>query len=181
MGEFLVSILFGMLPECAFYTLFWIAIKKLNNRRKSLFGLTCVIYFALIMIKRYEVLYYFLFGISMYFVLKLLYKDKTNFLDIFVFYLACAYVFLISCICVVFIPNYYIAYVINRVLLLVPFIFYKQMRHIYQKYMYTWNRETNISKWLKSITLRVVTILLFSGFIIISSKVCLYISNMRGG
>lgn len=181
MKDFLVSILLGMLPECLFYTFFWVSLKRIDSKKKILFGLIFIIYFILIMIRKYEVLYYFLFGLLIYFVLKILYKEKINFLDIFVFYLACAYVFFISCICIAFVPKYEIALMINRILLFVPFVFKKQLMHIYQKYMYIWNKETNNSKKIKSITLRVTTILLFIGFIIISSKVCLYIYNMKGG
>ena len=181
MKEILISIILGMLPECLFYTYFWIMLKQLKNKRILLFILICIIYFSLIMIKRYEVLYYFLFGILMYLILKILYKEKTNFLDIFVFYASCTYIFFISCFCISIILNYQIAYIVNRILLLFPFIFYKQIISIYKKYMCTWNKETNISKYLRSITIRVGTIMLLSSFIIISSQVCLYISNMKGG
>ncbi len=177
MGKFIISVLFGMLPDCLFYTLFWIKLKKINKRRTILFALTCVIYLILIMIQRYEVLYYFIFILLMYAIVKLLYKDKINFLDIFIFGLACAYVFFDSCLCMAFIPKYEIAYIINKLLLFVPFIFDRYISKVYEKYTYTWNRETNYSKNIKSITLRVGTVILFSSFIFISSKVCLYINR----
>lgn len=181
MKEFFISILLGMLPECLFYTFFWITLKKINSKKKIFFILIFFIYFILITIERFEALYYFLFGLLIYIVLTILYREKTNFLDIFVFYLACAYVFFISCACMAFIPKYEIALIVNRMLLFMPFIFKRQMVQIYQKYMYIWNKETNFSEKIKSITLRVVTILLFTMFIIISSMVCLYIINLKGG
>lgn len=177
MKELIISMLFGMLPDCLYYTFFWIVLKKLNNRRIQLFILICVVYLALIMIQRYEVLYYFLFVISIYGVVKVLYKEKINFFDIFIFGLACLYMFFDSCFCMAVISKYEIAYIINKILLIIPFIFHSFIERVYKKYLYTWNRETNYSQNIKSITLRIGTVVIFSCFIFISSKICIYINS----
>ena len=177
----LISIILGMLPEVLFYTYFWIIIKNIKEKKKTFFLLMCIIYFLLIMVRRYEFLYYFIFNLLTYIVLKKLYKEDTNFLDFFIFFIPYGYLLIINILCYTLIENYYIAFVTNRLLMLALFISKRKFFDIYENLKKLWNRKTNNSKWIKSISLRVITICLMSMFIIISRKICLYIANMKGG
>lgn len=180
----IISILFGMIPEVTYFTLFLIYTKDLKEKKVLLWFLIAIDYILCIMIIRHKVLYYIAFIFFIYLILKLLYKKKAQITDIFIFGISTIYLSLISFICSLFVGEnytiYYIMSAINRILLFVPFIFRKYFNILYKKYYSLWNRKYDKKQPIKSITLRNISLISFNIFIFICNIVCLYISGLKG-
>jgi hypothetical protein len=171
--NFIISLILGMLPEVLFFTLFLIFTNDLKTKRLKLFGLLVLGYISLIMILRYEFLFYIGYVIYAYLILKLLYKVHIS--DLFVFALSFSYVALLSYFIYKFMSdNYYLAFAIDRILLFVPFIFKKYLRLAYLKYLSLWNRNDKEERKIKSITLRNIS-LIFINLLIVLLYVFLFL------
>lgn len=167
MLNFIVSLVLGMLPEVLFFTLFLIYTKDLKEKILKLFVLLAIGYVLLIMICRYEFIFYVAYIVYGYLVLKILYK--SHIIDLFVFSLAFSYLMLLSFILVNIIPNYEIAFVVDRVLLFVPFLFKTKFYNIYLSYNKLWNKNKNNK--IKSLTVRNTSILFINIMIVIINVV----------
>lgn len=176
MKEIILSIVFGMLPESLFFTIFLVLAKGIKERKKELFGLIIINYLLTGILVFYSIYSYFLFIIFQYIIIKILYKEKVECIDIFLIIISHIYLFLISILCYKVVNNYYIAFIINRVLLFVPFIFRKHFNELYNKYRRLWNRNDNNK--IKSISLRNISLISLNIFIILSDIVCVYISKI---
>ena len=176
-----MSLLLGMLPEVLFFTLFLVYTKNIKEKRFKLFLLITLIYFACIMVSRFKTLYYVFFIILIYLALKILYKEKTQIIDIFVFSLSTIYLSLIGYMCSRFVNNsyfiYYIMLIINRGLLFIPFIFKRNFNKLYKMHCELWNRNDKIKRPIKSITLRNLSLVILNSFIFILNIMIIYVIN----
>lgn len=77
------SILLGILPDTLFITFFIVTIKRIRAKKIWLFILVLLSYIICMVVKRYDVIYYTLFIILIYFSIYLVYKDKSNITDTF--------------------------------------------------------------------------------------------------
>ena len=179
--SFVMSLLLGMIPEVLYFTLFIIYTKNIKEKRIKLFMLTSLIYVLCIMISRFKILYYVSFIFLIYFILKILYKDKTQVIDVFVFSLSTIYLSFVGYICSRFINNnyliYYVTLIINRILLFIPFIFRKNFNKLYKIYCGLWNRNDKVKRPIKSITLRNVSLVILNIFIFILNIMTVYVIN----
>lgn len=133
--QILISILFGLIPEVLFFTLFITCAKGIKKKRIKLFLLMSIAYIICMFIKRYEVFYYCLFVVLIYIILKILYGNKTQIIDIFVISLSTLYLTIISFIFSRFITNsYFMALILNRIALFLIFIFKDKFNHLYKIY-----------------------------------------------
>lgn len=178
-----MSLLLGMLPEVLFFTLFLVYTKNIKERKVELFMLIVLTYILCIMVSRHKALYYVCYIAFIYIALKLLYKEKMQIIDVFVINIALIYVAFISAICFMFVRDNYIIYyvmlVLNRILLFVPFIFRNKFEILYKKYCSLWNRNKDIKRPIKSITLRNISLIALNIFIFVCDVVCLYILNLK--
>jgi len=165
----LIGVLLGLLPEVLYFTLFLIYTKNIKEKRIKLFLLTSIAYALCIMLNQYRIIYYLSFIIIVYFILKILYKNKTQMIDIFVFSLSTAYLSLTSLLCFKFVKedfsNYYVCLFINRVLLFIIFIFKNKFNVFYKRYCKLWNRDDKENRLIKSITLRNISLIILNLFI----------------
>ena len=163
---YLISILFGLIPEVLYFTLFITYTKNIKEKRIKLFLLIGVAYFGCMLIQQYKTIYYILFIALVYIILKILYKSKTQIIDIFVFSLSTIYLTLLATVSLMLftdnLSNYYILYIIARILLFIPFIFKNRFNIIYQKYCRLWNRNDKEKRPIKSITLRNVSLIIIN-------------------
>lgn len=168
---YLISILLGLVPEVLFFTLLITNIKNIKEKRLKLFMLISIVYFLCMLIQRFVILYYVAFIFLCYFVFKIVYKNKIQIIDLFVFTCCYSYVCLLAIIMYFFVNNnltlYYILYCIDRLLLLVPFLFIKQLRKLYNNYCKLWNRNDKEKRPIKSITLRNISLIVINIFIFI--------------
>lgn len=161
--QLLMSIILGLLPEVLYFTLFLIYTKNIKEKRLRLGILIAVAYVLCMFIQQYKVIYYMLFIALVYLILKLLYKNKAQITDVFAFSICFIYISLLSYFCFLYLKedlsNYYTLYIIARIFLFIPFIFRNKFNKIYKKYYSLWNRNDNMKRPLKSITLRNISLI----------------------
>lgn len=164
MINFIVSLIFGMLPEVLYVTLSIIFVKDIKNTRLKLFGLLILGYVLLIMICRYQLLFYLGYIVYVYIVLKKLYKSKV--IDLFVVSVISAYLTLMSFISFKLIDNYVFACIINRALLFIPICLLNyRLNDVYNMYWILWDRREGNK--IKSITIRNMSLTLTNIFIVL--------------
>lgn len=152
--------------EPIYFALFLIIGKDLKNKRLLL---TCIMifeYYMLTYIFPFNVWFQFIYTFIVFVDLKFLYKEKAQITDIFLF--AASSIILIILSAIIFLmhlyifKNYYIAIIINRIILF-SFLYLSKnkIRNIYKKFYSYWNRHNN-PKALKSITLRNISVISFN-------------------
>lgn len=182
MIQIAVSIILGLLPEVLYFTMFLICTKDIKEKKIRLGILISIAYMICMFIQKYKLIYYVLFIALVYLILKLLYKEKTQIIDVFVFSISTFYLtmlsYFMSKILNEDLSNYYLLLFISRVFLIIPFIFRNKFNVLYKKYCLLWNRNDNIKRPIKSITLRNISIISLNLFIIVINMGCLYILNL---
>lgn len=179
--QILMSIILGLLPEVLYFTMFIICTKDIKEKKIRLGVLISIAYILCMFVQRYKVIYYILFIVLVYAILKLLYKKKTQIIDIFIISITYLYLTIISLFCFMFVKsdlsNYYIISIINRILLGLPFIFKNKFNLLYKKYCSLWNRNDKPNKVIKSVTLRNISLILLNFLVFIINITCIYINN----
>lgn len=167
---YLLSVILGLIPEVLYFTLFLTYIKNLKEKRIILFFLIAVAYFLCLLVQQLVTLYYIVLMVLIYIILKLLYKSKTQIIDIFIISLMCLWITVLSFISILCVTpdhsNYWVIYVIARILLFAPFIFKNKFNTLYKNYCKLWNRNDTEKRPVKSITLRNISLIILNGFIL---------------
>lgn len=160
--NFLISMLLGMIPEVLYITLMTSYLEGIETKRIRLFVLNSFGYIVLIMVCRFELIFYIAYIIYLYWVLKLMFKVQiTSFFMISVVFSSIAW---ISFVCS-FYPNYYVGYVISRIMLAIIYLFRDNFYILYKRYGACWNRNTTHK--IKSITLRNCSLVFINAMIIV--------------
>lgn len=152
--------------EPLYFSLFLIYGKDLKHKR-LLF--TLIMIFEYIMLKefiKFNVWFQFIYTFMSFVNLKVLYKEKAQVTDIFLFAVASIVLILISLLSYLTIlytiKNYYVAMIINRVLLFSFVLLFKDKIHSrYKRFCSLWNRHNN-RKAIKSLTLRNISVIVFN-------------------
>ena len=152
--------------EPIYFALFLIIGKDLKNKRLLL---TCIMifeYYMLTYIFPFNVWFQFIYTFIVFVDLKFLYKEKAQITDIFLFGASSIILIIISIAVFLigkkFLDSYYIAIIINRVILFSFLILFKnKIRELYKKFYSHWNRHNN-PKIIKSITLRNISVISFN-------------------
>ena len=169
MVNFIVSLVLGMIPEVLYLTLFVVYAKGIKEKKLKLFALLAAGYILLIMLCRFQFLFYITYIVYTFIILKLLYK--ANVCDFFVCVVALSYMTIISYFGYILLSwNYVLYYLVARITLYSIFLFRNKINILYRKYVGLWNRTENAK--LKSITLRnssllILNILIISLYLII--------------
>jgi len=178
---YILSILLGLVPEVLFFTLFITYTKNIKEKRIKLFILIAISYFLCILIQEYQVLFYILWEICIYLACKILYKKKVQIIDIFIITIAYAWNLILSFILMNFaekdLSNYVLIYIIERIILFMPFIFKNKFNVLYIKYCKLWNRNNKEKRPIKSITLRNISLILLNIFILGMNIIFINIMN----
>lgn len=182
MIQIVVSIILGLLPEVLYFTMFLICTKDIKEKKIRLGILISIAYMICMFIQRYKLIYYILFIALVYLILKLLYKEKAQIIDVFTFSLCFAYLCILSSgfylISKNFNVNYYFCSILLRIPMFLPFIFRNSFNNIYRKYCSLWNRNDNIERPIKSITLRNISLILLNSLILFINLACIYILSL---
>lgn len=176
MKQILINVFLGMLPEVLFFTMFIIYAKNIKEKRWLLFGFIILNYLGTGILSVYSIYSYVLFMIFQYVIIKILYKEDVEYIDIFLITISHMYLFLISLICYKGFSNYNIALLVNRLLLIVPFLLRNKLNYYYKKYRKSWNRSEDNK--IRSISLRNMSLITLNLFIFVSDIVCIYISSL---
>jgi len=154
------------LLEPIYFSLFLIYGKNLKSKR-ILFTIIMMFEFVMLTdIIEFNVLFQFLYTFMTFINLKVLYKEKAQITDIFLFAAASLILIAISAICFIIISitfkNIYIALILKTILMfLFIYIFKGNINKTYQKFYKYWNRHNN-PKVMKSLTLRNISIIIFN-------------------
>lgn len=171
----ILDILFGMIPEVLFFTMYLTYTKNIKENKGKLFVLISALYFILILLIPYKLIFYIIFIFGVYGILKILYKNKADKIDIFMFAFGTAYVSIVAYLCFIFfdkqLNNYILMYLIDRVCLAIPFLFKKYFNIVYLKYRNLWNRKkineyNEKERRPKAITLRNISVVAINLIII---------------
>ena len=179
---YLISILLGLIPEVLYFTLFMIYAKDIKEKKIRLFLLIGIAYFLCILVQQYKIIYYLLFIVLVYGILKILYKKKVQIIDVFAFSLSSIYLTIISAFCILFLnedlSNYWTLYTISRILLFIPFIFRNKFNGLYKEYCKLWNRNDKEKRPIKSITLRNISLISINIAIFLTNVIAVSIINL---
>jgi len=182
---YVLSILLGLIPEVLFFTLFITYTKNIKEKRIKLFLLLAIVYFLCVLVQNLQILFYTLLIALFYLVLKLLYKNKIQIIDIFIISIAYLWIMLLSTVMLFLLnsdrSNYYYLYIIDRILLFLPFIFKNKFNKIYKKYCKFWNRNDEEKRHIKSITLRNISLIAINLTIVIANIIIVEIIKVGMG
>ena len=177
MKEFLYQVLV-QIPEPVYFSLFLIIGKNIKEKRLLLTGIMIVQYLLLMHIFPYNIWFQLIYTFMSFVNLKVLYKEKAQVTDIFLFATASLILVMVSIFCYMIIyatiKNYVIALIINRILMFVVLYFSRnKIKTTYKSFCSLWNRHNNPKK-MRSLTLRNSSIIIFnSTFAIINSCIAL--------
>lgn len=147
----ILRLISAKLLEPLYFSLFLIIGKDLKKKR-LLF--TLIMIFEYIMLKHYikfNVAFQFIYTFMTFLILKVIYKEKAQITDIFLFG-AASIILIIICMftyltALVTYKNYFISLIINRVLIFTfLYVFRKQIRNCYIKFYSLWNRRHKTKK-----------------------------------
>ncbi|MCI8444562.1 MAG: hypothetical protein HFJ37_05370 [Clostridia bacterium] len=163
MLNFMISVILGVIPDVFFLTFFITQTKAKKEKRRTTFILIFFAYLVCFTIKRYDLLYYsFSIGL-IYAILKGIYRDDIELIDIVIITLAEIHILTSSYISFKIFGNYmeyyYLALALDKILILLPLLFSKKISKIYRRYRELWDRNSNENRSLKSITIRNLSII----------------------
>lgn len=146
--EEILLIFFEKILEAIYFSLFLIIGKELKNKR-ILFTLLMILEYMLIKnFFSYNVAFQFSYIFMTYLILKVLYKEKAQITDIFLFGAASIILIILSVssylIILYTVKIYFVALILNRILIFTfIYVFKKHIRSLYIKFYSLWNRRHN--------------------------------------
>lgn len=160
------NIIFALIPEVIYFTLFLIFTKNYKTNRIALFVLLLLGYIILKLIFPLNIYFQLCFTLYVPFILKILYKDKFHISDIFIFVYSSILLILITCLTL---PIYYIfnnyifAFIINRFLMFFVLILLRnKLNKGYKWIIAQWNRNYENPNKIKAITIRQICVISFN-------------------
>lgn len=179
----LFRLISAKLLEPIYFSLFLIIGKDLKNKKILL---TCIMIFEYIMLKQFihfNVAFQFIYTFMSFVNLKVLYKEKAQVTDIFLFAVASIVLIVLSIFTYMTskmtYDNYFISLVLNRILLfLFLYLSRNKIRELYKKFYSHWNRHNN-PKAIKSLTLRNISIIIFNLMFWVIN-LCMIYANLNG-
>ena len=165
MTELFVTYVLGALPEAIYFSLFLILSKGLKQKRLLFTILMYLEYVLLKMLISYDVWFQIAYTFMILLVLKVIYKDKAEIIDIFAFTASSILLILISIISysvtMLVFNNYTVAYIINRLFLFgILYLLRNKLNPLYERFRKLWNRKPN--QKVRSLTVRNVSVIIFN-------------------
>lgn len=170
--EELILVFLEKIVEAIYFAMFLIIGKNIKNKKLLFIGIMVFEYLMLKYFIKYSVYFQLAYTFMTYVTLKVLYKEKAQITDIFLFTVASLTLIAISFISYmpfyiitngnVQLKEYLIALILNRALLSFAIICgNKFIRKTYKKFCCLWNRHA-IPNQIKSLTLRNISITTFN-------------------
>ena len=167
MNETILLVLEKVL-EAIYFSLFLIFGKGIKNKRLLFIGIMIFQYIVLTSLIEFNVMLQITYTFLSFINLKILYKEKAQITDIFLFASASLILIFLSIVCAIFVPlfgiKYIIMLIINRILMfLILFLIKNKINNLYKKFYSKWNRnKNNNTTGIKSLTLRNISIIVFN-------------------
>lgn len=152
--------------EAVYFSIFLIKGKDLKEKRLLFIGLMIFQYLALKIFIKYNIWFQISYIIITYIDLKVLYREKTQITDIFLFMVASFILIILSIVSYIIVQKtiniYLVALILNRILLfLTLFLIRNKIKIYYKKFYSLWNKHKNPNK-IRSLTLRNISIIVFN-------------------
>ena len=154
-----------MIPEAIYFSLFMILGKRIKEHRLKFTAVMIIQYLMIKLVVKYDVWFQLIYTFMTFLILKLLYKEKAQITDIFLF--AFGSILLIGISALSYIPvmaifnNYILAYIVNRVLMFgILYLLRNKLSILYNKFIKVWNRKPN--QKVRSLTVRNVSVIIFN-------------------
>lgn len=165
MNEIIYEVLVK-LAEPIYFSLFLIIGKNIKEKRLLLTCIMIIQYLLLMQIFPFDIWFQLIYTFMSFVNLKVLYKEKAQVTDIFLFAFASISVVIISIISYAVInftiKEYYIALILNRIsMFLFLYLCRNSIRNKYKEFCSLWNRHNNPKK-VRSLTLRNISIIAFN-------------------
>jgi hypothetical protein len=161
----LINIIFGIIPEALYFTLFLIIGKGLKEKRMTFFVMMLAQYIIIKYFIQFDVWFQIIYTFMTFLILKVLYRDRAQITDIFLFAVASILLIVVSAASYIAVQytfnNFIIAYVLNRILLFgILYVLRNKIRIWYKKFVGLWNRKPN--QKIRSLTVRNVSVIIFN-------------------
>lgn len=154
------------IPEPVYFSLFLIIGKNIKEKRMLLMTIMLIQYILLMKIFPFNIWFQISYTFLSFVNLKVLYKEKAQVTDIFLFAVASIILTILSIFAygIIFftIKDYHIALVLNRILLFVTLVLLrKTIKTKYASFCKLWNRH-NFKNKPRSLTVRNISIISFN-------------------
>lgn len=162
----IILLLLEKVCEAIYFSLFLIYGKKLKEKRLLFIGIMIFEYVILTSVFQYNIWIQIGYTFLTFINLKVLYKDKAQITDIFLFMAASIILIAISFISgmiqINFKVNHFTLLIFNRIaLFLILFLIRNKINVTYKKYYQKWNRHNNKNQ-IRSLTLRNISVIIFN-------------------
>lgn len=152
--------------EAIYFSLFLIYGKNLKEKRILFIGIMIFEYLMITKLIQYNIWIHISYIIMTYINLKVLYKEKAQITDIFLFMVASIILIVVSVISYIIVQHtisiYLVALILSRLLLfLTLFVIKNKINNYYKKFYSLWNKHKNPNK-IRSLTLRNISIIIFN-------------------
>ena len=159
--------------------------KSLKEHRVKFILLMILEYTLIMETIRFDIYAHLLVFIMTFLILKLLYKEKAQVIDIFTFGIASIVLMIISIVSYLVIWKtigvFYVFIIVSRILMLIFILLFKdKLYKIQELYKKLWNRDDKIKKKIKSTTFRALNVVVFN-FMFFIINLCMIFILMNGG
>ena len=164
--EELILVFLEKIVEAIYFAMFLLIGKNIKNKKLLFIGIMVFEYVMLTNFIEFNVWFQLIYTFMSFVNLKVLYREKAQITDIFLFAAASLILIGISAtsygIVYVTIRKYFVALILNRILLF-GFMYLARnfIREKYKAFCFLWNRHTIPNK-IKSLTLRNISIIIFN-------------------
>lgn len=181
----MLILLLGQVPEAIYFALFMIYTKRLKEKRILFIILMIMEYILLIKLFPFNVWFQILYTFMTFLTLKVLYKEKSQVIDIFTFSIASVILMISSAI--MYFISYFTYYdtclctILHKILLFTfIFIFKNKLYNIQALYKKIWNRKFNKTYKIKTTTFRAINVVIFNFMFFVINfgmLLCIFIKN----
>lgn len=164
--EELILVFLEKIVEAIYFAMFLLIGKDIKNKKLLFIGIMVFEYLMLKSFINFSVYFQLAYTFMVYVTLKVLYKEKAQITDIFLFTAASLILIATSALCYAIIyftiHEYIWVLIINRPLIFVIiYLGRNKIPQLYKKFYSLWNRH-NIPNQIKSLTLRNISIIVFN-------------------
>lgn len=154
----IIANVFAILFET--YFMYKMICKFKNVKSNKLYLLMVISYFVSLLFTNFDYkfhnYYYIIMAILYYISLKIIFKSKTQIIDIFIINITYIYLWIFSSIYILCIQNYNIAFIIYVLTLSIIMFLPANYNNFYKKYCKLWNRRDDGK--IKAITIRNISL-----------------------
>lgn len=163
----LFTLFITQIPEAIYFSLFMIYTKRLTEKRLLYITLMVLEYILLVNLFPYNVYFQITYTFISFLILKVLYKEKSQIIDIFTFGIASIILMVISALMYVIgsytFNNVILCIVLQKIILFAfIFIFKNKLYNIQKLYKKLWNRKFNKTYKIKTTTFRAINVVVFN-------------------